>query len=135
MIFDLFNGNNDFRDNFGRMEAEDIGKAVELALDYFINPEHKEKVNVEYSAWRDDNTVYLTWLVIDDEDSDDGYSNVSYIEISESDDQETRSFKTIFGEDNFYYVGEDGKLKKDPDAYTTMKNVQMIGNYFYGEKK
>lgn len=126
MIFDLFNGNNDSRDNFGRMEAEDIGKAVELALDYFINPEHKDKVSVEYS----DNTVYLTWLAIDDEDSD-----VSYIEISESDDQETRSFKTIFGEDNFYYVGEDNKLKKDPDAYTAMKNVQMIGNYFYGEKK
>ena len=126
MIFDLFNGNNDFRDNFGRMEAEDIGKAVELALDYFINPEHKEKVNVEYSAWRDDNTVYLTWFETDDE--------MLYIEISESDDQETRSFKTIFGEDNFYYVGEDGKLKKDPDAYTTMKNVQMVGDYFYGEK-
>ena len=123
MIFDLFNGNNESRDNFGRMEAKDIGKAVELALDYFINPEHKEKVDVEYN----DDIAYLIWL--------DEYSNVSYIEISESDDQETRSFKTIFGEDNFYYVGEDGKLKKDPDAYTTMKNVQMIGNYFYGEKK
>jgi hypothetical protein len=127
MIFDLFNGNNDSRDNFGRMEAEDIGKAVELALDYFINPEYRKKVDVEYSAWRDDNTVYLTWFETDDE--------MLYIEISESDDQETKSFKTIFGEDNFYYVGEDGKLKKDPDAYTTMKNVQMIGNYFYGEKK
>ena len=126
MIFDLFNGNNDSRDNFGRMEAEDIIKAVKLALDYFINPEHRKKVDVEYSAWRDDNTAYLIWFETDDE--------MSYIEISESDDQETRSFKTIFGEDNFYYVGEDGKLKKDPDAYTTMKNVQMVGDYFYGEK-
>ena len=124
-IYDLIYSDGNDRNYFGKMEANDIEQALGVFKEYYFVPEYQKDVTTEIS---DDECGFLIWLdPMEDqettEDLDDYPAN--YIEIIKSKDQETREFKTVFGENNFYYL-KNGKLGKDLDLYTILEEYKKI---------
>ena len=124
-IYDLFYSDGNSRDHFGRLEAADIDHAVDLSIEYFFKPEHRDIIQKDYV---DEKEAFLIWVEPTEEITEEmDYGVVaSYYNIVESEDQETRSFKTIYGENNFFYVGTNGKLVKDLDEYTILENQKRL---------
>ena len=124
-IYDLFYSDGNCRDHFGRLEAADIDHAVDLSIEYFFKPEHRDIIQKDYV---DEKEAFLIWVEPTEEITEEMDYDVvaSYYNIVESEDQETRSFKTIYGENNFFYVGTNGKLIKDLDEYTILENQKRL---------
>ena len=128
MIFDLSNISSNGRDQFGRLEAEDLDQACDMVTDYFFDPKFKDDLNID---WMDKDQVTIGSFEdapgdLSEDDLEYFEAEYSGIEITKSDDQESRDFKTIFGENNFYYL-KDGKIIKDLDQYTMIQNLQKLG--------
>jgi hypothetical protein len=128
MIFDLSNiSTNEGRDHFGRLEATNIDQALDMVKGYFFKPEFQSDLTID---WIDEDEVIIGSFEpmpddIPEEEEDFFEAEYTGIEIVKSDDQETRDFKTVFGENNFYTL-QDGKVKKPMDQYTMIQNMQKL---------
>lgn len=104
-----------------------MDQAEKMVLDYFFDPKFKDDLEID---WIDEDQIRIGAFEDMPEDipeEDHPFYELEYsgIEITKSDDQESRDFKTIFGENNFYYL-KDGKVKKDMDQYTMMENLKKL---------
>lgn len=125
MIFDLYNITSNDRDHFGRLEAENLDQAEKMVKSYFFDPKYLDSLEIEYI---DEFESVIGSYDYDTEVDDPFYeSEFSGIQIILSDDQESRDFKTIFGENNFYSL-RNGLVSKPFDQYTMLQNAQKLGN-------
>ena len=124
MIFDLYNITSNDRDHFGRLEADDIEQAEKMVKSEFFDPKYLDILETEFI---DQDEIIIGSYDYDAEIDDPFYeSEFSGIQIILSDDQESREFKTIFGENNFY-TEQNGIIKKPFDQYTMLQNAQKLG--------
>ena len=129
MIFDLYNITSNDRDHFGRMEAHDIDHAEKMVKSEFFDPKYLDILETEFID--QDEIIIGSYADLDPESDLDSYdydqeSEYSGIQIILSDDQESREFKTIFGENNFY-TEKNGIISKPFDQYTMLQNAQKLG--------
>jgi len=126
-IFDLSGISSNGRDHFGRLEAANIDQALDMVKGYFFKPEFQSDLEID---WMDEDQATIGAFEnmpedISEEDQDFFEAEYQGIEITKSDDQESRDFKTIFGENNFYTL-KDGKVIKPFDQYTMLENMKKI---------